>query len=126
MVSTHSHPKVAALLSVRRLPETVCFNTQPPEGGCISCQLTFKFQTCFNTQPPEGGCGGAVSTQPAGSSFNTQPPEGGCKAVFRFRYGIDCFNTQPPEGGCEGLDGETVQALVSTHSHPKVAAIYQP
>ena len=32
------------------------------------------------------------------------------------------FNTQPPEGGCNrGLEADTLD-LVSTHSHPKVAA----
>ena len=34
LVSTHSHPKVAASWPVRALIIWVCFNTQPPEGGC--------------------------------------------------------------------------------------------
>ena len=33
-VSTHSHPKVAALSSIRLAILCFGFNTQPPEGGC--------------------------------------------------------------------------------------------
>ena len=34
----------------------LCFNTQPPEGGC-NCNITLSFKhRSFNTQPPEGGC----------------------------------------------------------------------
>ena len=55
--------------------------------------------------------------------FNTQPPEGGCKSASTLAFAIVGFNTQPPEGGCLG---ENIQQrsdfLVSTHSHPKVAA----
>ena len=55
-VSTHSHPKVAAaccFLSSRTLH---CFNTQPPEGGCLREDKVLLMFRCFNTQPPEGGC----------------------------------------------------------------------
>ena len=33
-----------------------------------------------------------------------------------------CFNTQPPEGGCEVIMHHFIIDIVSTHSHPKVAA----
>ena len=33
-----------------------CFNTQPPEGGCIKFCFASSSLKCFNTQPPEGGC----------------------------------------------------------------------
>ena len=36
MVSTHSHPKVAASRIVSGAYFLRCFNTQPPEGGCSS------------------------------------------------------------------------------------------
>ena len=34
LVSTHSRPKAAAIAMVWILSAMVCFNTQPPEGGC--------------------------------------------------------------------------------------------
>ena len=47
-VSTHSHPKVAAEQSGKRNPRYSCFNTQPPEGGCVdaitTAQGAHKFQ----------------------------------------------------------------------------------
>ena len=33
-VSTHSRPKAAAFVPLRSLYPSLCFNTQPPEGGC--------------------------------------------------------------------------------------------
>ena len=36
---------------------------------------------------------------------------------------ITCFNTQPPEGGCKIFLSEIIADFVSTHSHPKVAAV---
>ena len=34
-VSTHSHPKVAAIKFTRPRHAHARFNTQPPEGGCL-------------------------------------------------------------------------------------------
>ena len=35
--------------------QTICFNTQPPEGGWISLTIAAYLKMSFNTQPPEGG-----------------------------------------------------------------------
>ena len=121
-----------------------CFNTQPPEGGCSSNKTSRIPASSFNTQPPEGGCffgdkimaKNKVSTHShpkvaaSGSAFSRpnstfqhtatrrwlqrRPPD------FRTRLR---FNTQPPEGGCAGTFGAVDDVVVSTHSHPKVAAI---
>ena len=37
IVSTHSHPKVAARRNRKQSKRALCFNTQPPEGGCELC-----------------------------------------------------------------------------------------
>ena len=54
----------------------------------------------FNTQPPEGGCVSGLKLQMPGKRFNTQPPEGGCHALSVRPLTPQGFNTQPPEGGC--------------------------
>ena len=77
-VSTHSHPKVAAPIALPLSIPAWGFNTQPPEGGCISGSLIYCLAACFNTQPPEGGCAGARRAAVGTRGFNTQPPEGGC------------------------------------------------
>ena len=56
-VSTHSHPKVAAINNRRKEFIRESFNTQPPEGGCPYKTRTWNIcKQSFNTQPPEGGC----------------------------------------------------------------------
>ena len=56
---------------IGKLPSCImCFNTQPPEGGCSHALRKTKIAAGFNTQPPEGGwlvaqlpeCNPAVST----------------------------------------------------------------
>ena len=34
----------------------LCFNSQPPEGGCFRMVKSMLKSGCFNSQPPEGGC----------------------------------------------------------------------
>ena len=55
-VSTHSHPKVAALLMEKNQECFHRFNTQSPEGGCLTEKLEKAKKSGFNTQSPEGGC----------------------------------------------------------------------
>ena len=79
-VSTHSHPKVAAITPQTCRPVARSFNTQPREGGCSArttapdernpvsthsrakaaaklLKILFLSSLSFNTQPREGGCG---------------------------------------------------------------------
>ena len=67
---------------------------------------------------------GAVQKQLEDYGFNTQPPEGGCTQAMTAPMMAKSFNTQPPEGGCV-IDKfkPFVGWIVSTHSHPKVAAM---
>ena len=77
----------------------------------------------FNTQPPEGGCCFKLKSTPSSRCFNTQPPEGGCalKAI------IDLLNTQFQHTATRRwllvcFNSLIASTIVSTHSHPKVAA----
>ena len=127
LVSTHSHPKVAAFSCHIHKPLLLSFNTQPPEGGCcprpggserqglvsthshpkvaaILGDLVIFIAVCFNTQPPEGGCFYGRQNIKNHTGFNTQPPEGGCPQNLRLDCRTGGFNTQPPEGGCSRLN----------------------
>ena len=55
-VSTHNRPKAAAVCVADHSDKPRCFNTQPPEGGCIRSRKDNFHCSGFNTQPPEGGC----------------------------------------------------------------------
>ena len=101
------------------------FNTQPPEGGCLrkrdKAYLFYAFQhTATRRWLP------IIIFRPSAisMSFNTQPPEGGCVKLLEPAHNLPCFNTQPPEGGCFANVYHNGRVIcVSTHSHPKVAAI---
>ena len=55
IVSTHSRLKAAGSTPAATSWQTVCFNTQPPEGGWAPQTQPFLTLKGFNTQPPEGG-----------------------------------------------------------------------
>ena len=99
---------------------STCFNTQPPEGGCVAAAYFFggvKFQHTAARRrllDSEGvtylkdkfqhtaarrrlKCNGTFFT--CVYCFNTQPPEGGCHISLPIGITYTCFNTQPPEGG---------------------------
>ena len=78
-VSTHSHPKVAAI--------------SPSQYSGL-----LRFQHTATRRWLHGVLGLMINM----NSFNTQPPEGGCGGNVIFLNGFQ---------------------VVSTHSHPKVAAI---
>ena len=80
-VSTHSHPKVAAAINPRGDKRGDCFNTQPPEGGCLWQATAFQCVWLFQHT-----------------------------ATRRWLH--------------LALMSETGFDIVSTHSHPKVAALF--
>ena len=99
-VSTHSHPKVAAVQRLRGQLMALCFNTQPPEGGC------FMLLVCLT----------------AFFSFNTQPPEGGCSGIKYTLAHPQVSTHSHPKVAAAVCDNWITPVIVSTHSHPKVAA----
>ena len=122
-VSTHSRPKAAAPPSLAWLINQPCFNTQPPEGGCLHMAGEYASNELFQhtaarrrlpSLAPFALKDVAVSThsRPKAAADRYRPAYGrvlvsthsrpkaaarrhGCPAVGR--HG---FNTQPPEGGC--------------------------
>ena len=124
VVSTHSHPKVAAsIITKPKFLNLVSTHSHPKvaaaSGGTHRNPLRQFQHTATRRWLPSAGLSAV-----AASSFNTQPPEGGCPFQTA-KVAVSCrFNTQPPEGGCAEQAVKTVfQLKVSTHSHPKVAAI---
>ena len=100
MVSTHSRPKAAGLKNSSDVRPTVCFNTQPPEGG-----WNRKLETAFLVW-----------------GFNTQPPEGGW---FQFAHGSGAYALFQHTAARRRLGHSLSISLcglnVSTHSRPKAA-----
>ena len=144
-ISTHSHPKVAARFRVLGGRIGWSFNTQPPEGGCLSfvsapnhvgvstpshpkvaaCRdVGFFIQHGVSTHShPKVAASGVRLTLPTRHRFQHTATRRWLRLLCDYPQAIICFNTQPPEGGCFRCSCSKLFVLfVSTHSHPKVAA----
>ena len=99
-VSTHSHPKVAALGVVLSEPHMAVSTHSHPKVAAARCGLAALRD--------------GVSTHSHPKVAADIPPPLGCDTGR--------FNTQPPEGGCPSMPRALANGSVSTHSHPKVAA----
>ena len=146
-VSTHSHPKVAASIHAINQLQLISFNTQPPEGGCLYPKfISLSFIVSTHSHPKVAAADPRTIHAYLSKFQHTATRRW---LLFYFSHlpkSIGCFNTQPPEGGCLFLimcscsiiefqhtatrrwllhlvfQHQTSPLLVSTHSHPKVAA----
>ena len=123
-VSTHSHPKVAARCWVRCTALIIVFqHTATRRWLPLNPTDTSLALLCFNTQPPEGGCQGDRRCHHQYRRFNTQPPEGGCINSQQYHQIQRWFQHTATRRWLHDIGKTTEQIdLVSTHSHPKVAA----
>ena len=122
-VSTHSRPKAAGLNATACNRLKICFNTQPPEGGWRTRQLSSHAQNSFNTQPPEGGWTRHALLPLLVKSFNTQPPEGGWTFSATWIFAVVSFQHTAARRRLGYITDVTQYlAKVSTHSRPKAAA----
>ena len=100
-VSTHSHPKVAAISFHYKISFCCCFNTQPPEGGCKAkvsyntARRWFQHTATRRWLPLVGSVRDFMSFV----STHSHPK---VAALYPIRpwWTYLSFNTQPPEGGC--------------------------
>ena len=53
LVSTHSRPKAAAIFGIVTYKGELCFNTQPPEGGCEPNGLPLNFDVVSTHSRPK-------------------------------------------------------------------------
>ena len=144
-VSTHSRPKAAeghrgchkigALFqhtaARRRLPAAtaehiglpLCFNTQPPEGGCGAAALAENCKRVSTHSRPKAAETTAACSPPMWTFQHTAARRrlAADERAFTRQHG---FNTQPPEGGCEMEHTSATLLVVSTHSRPKAADPY--
>ena len=145
-VSTHSHPKVAAEAAPEPTLGDLRFNTQPPEGGCPLPERPWQpAPPRFNTQPPEGGCLLKILHSTFCGVSTHSHPKVAARVVTLDRTITEFQHTatrrwlrrlEPEQAGDVGFQHtatrrwlqlatqDIAKALrVSTHSHPKVAAL---
>ena len=102
-VSTHSHPKVAAFGISYTFSKILVSTHSHPKVAALRVEFCIYRHSCFNTQPPEGGCKAKVS-------YNT---------ARRWFQHTATRRWLPLVGSVRDF-----MSFVSTHSHPKVAALY--
>ena len=100
LVSTHSRPKAAASACNLILYNIICFNTQPPEGGCL--------------YPP-------VSYNINGVSTHSRPKAAAVMVTQDNNYNLVSTHSRPKAAAVSYLNHINL-FQVSTHSRPKAAA----
>ena len=100
-VSTHSRPKAADPFLPTYHKRVSCFNTQPPEGGCL-----FPVQSFADT---------AVSTH--------SRPKAAAMPKSSINSNSIVSTHSRPKAAVIAHDGRNTQNNVSTHSRPKAAVL---
>ena len=78
-----------------------CFNTQPPEGGCIYSLAMYSINNIVSTHSRPKAAANDRETVANDREF--QHTAARRRLLSKSTDGIAitiCFNTQPPEGGC--------------------------
>ncbi len=100
-VSTHSHPKVAALDYFSHNHKILTFNTQPPEGGCTNSRENGSCRYLSTHSHPKVAAMGGLTRIGERSLLSTHShPKVAAQALDEEFGEGKAFNTQPPEGGC--------------------------
>ena len=91
-VSIHSRPKAAAKMRSENWWQRQCFNTQPPEGGCVDyfANMLLNGKVSIHSRP-KAAAGWDIPSVEAVKRFNTQPPEGGCDELNNFAGSLAMF-----------------------------------
>ena len=122
VVSTHSRLKAAGVIFGWFAPESMSFNTQPPEGGWVGPNLHCLASAVSTHSRLKAAGYWLLLTMTRIQGFNTQPPEGGWESGHITGAERACFNTQPPEGGwIISQTNNDIFITVSTHSRLKAA-----
>ena len=127
MVSTHSHPKVAASVFSGYLSNILGFNTQPPEGGCFYydffLRIVKKFQhTATRRWLPVPILNPSLITF---VSTHSHPKVAAWRSFSITFYYIVSTHSHP-KVAAKLKKRKKIGSRVSTHSHPKVAANLKP
>ena len=123
IVSTHSHPKVAAEV---RFPCSIgCtgFNTQPPEGGCRGFKAEWYRRDLFqHTATRRWLLSNAHCLASAACVSTHSHPKVAAPYMLDPQLAKDVSTHSHPKVAAPNSNNSLFISNVSTHSHPKVAA----
>ena len=138
-VSTHSHPKVAAIFTIAKIIIKSSFNTQPPEGGCLFLrnkdgvlvafqhtatrrwlraviQRTERIHSVSTHSHPKVAASSSHICSPGSAGFNTQPPEGGCFKFLTYHKTKHPFQHTATRRWLPRISAEPVQSYKFQHT----------
>ena len=125
-VSTHSRPKAAAFAGSANAVALVIVSTHSrPKAAANFYFIPFCHINVSTHSRPKAAAADLPAPTITGV-FQHTAARRRLRAIPEKRLASLCsFNTQPPEGGCFGSSNSTSPpAVVSTHSRPKAAAPY--
>ena len=99
-VSTHSHPKVAAIY--RQSHRDFCYvstHSHPKVAARVE-RIKQELQQVSTHSHPKVAAPSACAVRPNVPVSTHSHPKVAARAVAAWSQGDDRFNTQPPEGGC--------------------------
>ncbi len=124
MVSTHSHPKVAAFTHITTICRLeVSTHSHPKVAALSRLAISGEHLVSTHSHPKVAARTDQLADFP--HLFQHTATRRWLPATLLIVRAIACgFNTQPPEGGCQKIVDTFFARQVSTHSHPKVAACW--
>ena len=123
VISTHSHPKVAACLYFNFSSIFDISTHSHPKVAALFVILCYYSTSYFNTQPPEGGCFPAIRPATSRSEFqHTATRRWLLTGTFTLQHSITFQHTATRRWLHISQIWLNENLGISTHSHPKVAA----
>ena len=123
IVSTHSHPKVAASCKSQGIHNRPSFNTQPPEGGCLGIYTTSSNSQLFQHTATRRWLRSMVVIRAFLIKFQHTATRRWLPSRKEELIPIMKFQHTATRRWLRFLYSSTTPCyFVSTHSHPKVAA----
>ena len=123
-VSTHSRPKAAAhrLHGIQCI--SCCFNTQPPEGGCVLgyALLDKLAQVSTHSRPKAAACCRSLLQRPLNVSTHSRPKAAAGGGLTKSTITNLFQHTAARRRLPDRRNRPARYARVSTHSRPKAAA----
>ena len=122
-VSTHSHPKVAATDLTNTGTKDESFNTQPPEGGCVYNTADGKLYTWFQHTATRRWLPTLTGLPWLCLRFQHTATRRWLPLDVRIKHAEAEVSTHShPKVAAKTAFKKLHDSWVSTHSHPKVAA----
>ena len=124
-VSTHSRPKAAGSGVSFLYQDTLCFNTQPPEGGWIfQTKVPSNFQNVSTHSRPKAAGEANAARLATDKMFQHTAARRRLGETNRSRPKLRRFNTQPPEGGWLPQDDFLICLLLFQHTAARRRLVY--